>query len=83
MLVFSQCVVDISWHADVSRAVVVVLFDGHATEKRARPVNEDFKPLLQCVDEVMGMVTTNNLMPNHHPLKRMLLVSNFFTRGQE
>ena len=32
VLVFCQCLVDVAWHADVAGAVMVVPFDGHATE---------------------------------------------------
>ena len=54
-----QCLVIVSWYADVACAVVVVPFDGHATEKRARSVNRDFIPLLQCFDDVNCIVDTN------------------------
>ena len=38
---------------------MVVPFDGHATEYKAGPVNGDFVSLLQCVDGVIGMVSTD------------------------
>ena len=58
VLVFCQCLIDAYWHTDVACAVKIIPFDGH-TEKSTRPVDGDFIPLLQCVDDEMGMVNTN------------------------
>ena len=59
MLVFGECLVNVSGHADIAGVVEVVPLDGHATEQEAKPVNQHVIPSLECVDEVVGMVITN------------------------
>ena len=59
VLVCGECLVHVVRHADVPGSVEVVLFDGDSTEQGTRQVNGDVTPLLECVDEVFGMVGTN------------------------
>ena len=57
-------------------------FDGHATEKRARPVHGDFTLLLQYADDMMGMVNIN-IFNTKIPLMRILFLTISVVTGHE
>ena len=57
MLVFFQCSVDISFHRDVNIPALIVPVQVHAAVCVACPVDGTFVVCLDCVDEVLCVVS--------------------------